>query len=359
MPTMTRDRAERTQRGLARWCAQATTAHDLLEGVARRLRPVVDYDASAWLVTDPSTVLFTDGYVEGFPSDFCEPWYHYEFSVPDVATFRKLARSPNPVAVLSHAVDGELTESARWRELLKPFGYGHELRVVFRDGSACWGVATLQRSATAPDFEPEEADLLATVSSIVADGLRRVVVRQRALTAEPDGPGLLIIGPDRVARPVTEAGARWLDALGVPQDGAGRTALLTLGELATGGGETNRRIRLRTRDGRWATLHAEPMTGEHGTFAVIIEPSRPADIGLIAALAYGLSPRESELVLSLARGESTDEIADSLFISQHTVRGHLKTIFEKTGVSSRSELVARLFRDHYADQVFSEIAVHT
>ncbi|MEV0627693.1 response regulator transcription factor [Nonomuraea wenchangensis] len=45
----------------------------------------------------------------------------------------------------------------------------------------------------------------------------------------------------------------------------------------------------------------------------------------------------------MARGLSTAEIATDLFISPHTVRGHLKAVFGKAGISSRGELVARMF----------------
>jgi DNA-binding CsgD family transcriptional regulator len=48
-------------------------------------------------------------------------------------------------------------------------------------------------------------------------------------------------------------------------------------------------------------------------------------------------------------------MARHLHISSHTVRDHLNSIFEKTGVSSRNELVARLFQDHYADRFFGRI----
>ncbi|HEX4867163.1 MAG TPA: LuxR C-terminal-related transcriptional regulator [Acidimicrobiales bacterium] len=43
---------------------------------------------------------------------------------------------------------------------------------------------------------------------------------------------------------------------------------------------------------------------------------------------------------------STAETAAALFLSPHTVRDHVKTVFEKVGVSSRNELVARLFGEH-------------
>jgi DNA-binding CsgD family transcriptional regulator len=47
-----------------------------------------------------------------------------------------------------------------------------------------------------------------------------------------------------------------------------------------------------------------------------------------------------------ARGLPAGEIAARLVISPHTVCGHLETIFAKTAVSTRGELVARLFAEH-------------
>ena len=49
----------------------------------------------------------------------------------------------------------------------------------------------------------------------------------------------------------------------------------------------------------------------------------------------------------IACGMGTAEIAATLFVSPHTVRDHVKAIFEKVGVSSRGELTAKLFAEHY------------
>jgi DNA-binding CsgD family transcriptional regulator len=48
----------------------------------------------------------------------------------------------------------------------------------------------------------------------------------------------------------------------------------------------------------------------------------------------------------VARGHTTAEIATRLRLSAHTVRDHLKAIFTKVDVSSRGELVAKLFGEH-------------
>lgn len=60
---------------------------------------------------------------------------------------------------------------------------------------------------------------------------------------------------------------------------------------------------------------------------------------------FGLTLRESEVAALLARGLSNREIAAALFISEHTVKSHLKSVFRKTGVGTRARAVARIKED--------------
>ena len=52
-----------------------------------------------------------------------------------------------------------------------------------------------------------------------------------------------------------------------------------------------------------------------------------------------LSEREMEVLKIMSRGMSNKNIAGELFISERTVQAHIRSIFNKMGVSSRSEAI--------------------
>jgi DNA-binding CsgD family transcriptional regulator len=68
-------------------------------------------------------------------------------------------------------------------------------------------------------------------------------------------------------------------------------------------------------------------------------------------VAYGLTQREREITRPVLIGKSTTQIADDLVIAPVTVQQHLKSIFAKTGVHSRRDLVCTVFADHYDPRV--------
>ena len=59
-------------------------------------------------------------------------------------------------------------------------------------------------------------------------------------------------------------------------------------------------------------------------------------------VARKLSAREVEVLLLLDEHLGTDEIATRLYISEHTVRSHVKSLLRKLGVSSRRDALERL-----------------
>jgi DNA-binding CsgD family transcriptional regulator len=114
------------------------------------------------------------------------------------------------------------------------------------------------------------------------------------------------------------------------------------------------RARVRTRTGQWLVVRGSVL-GEHADapVAVTLEPARPAELAPLMAYAYGLTLGERRVTELVARGMSTRQIADRLQLSAYTVQDHLKSVFTKSGTSSRGDLTARLFFDHYAGSLTS------
>jgi len=87
--------------------------------------------------------------------------------------------------------------------------------------------------------------------------------------------------------------------------------------------------------------------------AVTLAPAAAAELEPLRLALHGLTPREREVAGLLTRGASNQEIAQTLLISRHTVKDHVKAVYAKLKVASRAELSARLFHDHIAPRLDS------
>jgi DNA-binding CsgD family transcriptional regulator len=66
------------------------------------------------------------------------------------------------------------------------------------------------------------------------------------------------------------------------------------------------------------------------------------------------APRERAVAHLVAQGLSTSAIGGRLHLSAWTVQDHLKSTFEKVGVGTRGELVARLFFENHVPSLTRE-----
>jgi DNA-binding CsgD family transcriptional regulator len=116
--------------------------------------------------------------------------------------------------------------------------------------------------------------------------------------------------------------------------------------------------RVRAPSGRWLLVRGSMLgDGADARTAVLLEAAQAPELAPLIADGYGLTQRERTVTQLVAQGASTDEIAGRLYLSPYTVQDHLKAVFDKVGVSTRGELVARLFFDHYAPRLASGATV--
>jgi DNA-binding CsgD family transcriptional regulator len=106
-------------------------------------------------------------------------------------------------------------------------------------------------------------------------------------------------------------------------------------------------------------LHASRLAGPRaaGQIAVTIEAARPIEVAPLILRAYDLTERETRVAQLVLQGRATDEMAGELSISALTVQQHLKAIFDKTGVHSRRELVARIFAQRYVPDFINRLGL--
>jgi DNA-binding CsgD family transcriptional regulator len=339
------------------------TLDDYARAVTRILRRSVAFDGVCLLTMDPSTVLPTREFVEnGLP----EPAFRRQSEIelgdePDFNKFRWLSHAASRAGTLSAATEGHLDRSARHREVRGPSGFGDELRAALVDDTGTWGALTLLREAGTSDFTAEDARLVSAVSAHLAEGIRRALLVEGLSTAGAHDPvaGLLILADDGSVETADATGQVLLEELSAGREPdslppaipavAHRARALAAGERHDG---PVARVRVRTDAGRWLLVHGSVFgDGAASRTAVIVEPARSPELAPLIAGAYGLTGREREITELVARGLQTNAIAHELGVSPYTVQDHVKAVFEKVDVTSRGELVARLFLDHYAPRL--------
>jgi len=357
---MDRQSAEHARRQIVRHCHEGLDVARLARAFTDSIREVISFDGWCWHTIDPATSMLTSAIRPDFES---EPRFaRYEYTVPDVNRFAHLARSRRTAALLSEATHGMLSTSARYRDLLRPRGIEHELRASFVSDGSCWAACALYRKASTSDFSVNDADFLSSLSKLVAEGFKRSLLLAD-VTNEPaaHGPGLVLLDDADEVQSLTSSAEGWI--LDLVDVGLGTRDRLPspfyavaahARALADGSDDVDKMAyaRVITRSGRWVTLHASRLTGRSEPLtAVIIEPAQAAEIAPLIVRAYGFTERERGVAQLVLQGFSTREIAERLHLSPLTVQDYLKSIFEKSGVRSRRELVARIFLDHYAPRV--------
>jgi DNA-binding CsgD family transcriptional regulator len=318
---------------------------------------VPHYMSPCWYTLDPASLLVTSHYQAELP-ELPPEWIAQEYYEEDFHNITSVVRSEGGISTLHEATGGDPSRSPRWHANME-MGGDQELLVALRTAAGdAWGLVGLYREPRQRRFDADELHFAREVASHLAQGARRGLLVGEASDPEgPHAPGLVVLKEDWSVDSLTPGAERWLEEL---PDGdwegqnrlppsvlavAGR-ALRTAEEESVPGEVAVARVL--SSEGRWIVLHGAALVAGTGRrVAVIVEPAHPARITPLLMAAYGLTEREQEVTRLVLCGDSTAQIARRLCVSPHTVQQHLKSVFEKTGVRSRRELVGKVFFTHY------------
>jgi len=357
MTSVSSDAKQRAREKIARLARQGLDLVSFWRASTEVLTHAVPYDfAPCWFTLDPASLLVTSHFDEGVPELPPQRLLH-EYYQDDVNKLADVARSQRDISTLHEATGGDPASSPRWHFNMTLGGDQELIAALRTPAGEVWGALGLYREPGQPQFDDTELAFVRRVAPSLAEGARRALLVGEATDPEgPDAPGLLVLSQEGEVESATPGVERWLRSLPDGDWDAGRLpsavravagrALRTAqhpdepGQVAVS--------RVLSQAGIWVVLHGASLVsaGAHRV-AVIVEPAHPARIAPLLMSAYGLTEREQEVTRLVLQGNSTAEIAERLVVSAHTVQQHLKSVFDKTGVRSRRDLVGKVFFAHY------------
>jgi DNA-binding CsgD family transcriptional regulator len=336
---------------IERICGSTADALELRLALIAEMRRRIGFDAYAFLLTDPETSVGTAPLAD-VPN------------LPDLPRLIRLKYSSGvnrwtsliegKVALLGAVTDRNPAAGMTWPGLLRAYGIGDVASMVFRDRFGCWGFLDLWRSGVGARFTEAEAAALAILTRPVTAALRccqAATFRTGSARAPRVGPVVLLLSADLNVVGQTQETEDYLRLLVSPPQGHPPIpasaynvgAQLLAAEAGVDPSPAIARVHLA--DGLWLTLRAALVnaTGSASDrrIAVTIEEASPTERVAVFGRAFGLSSRERDLLDHLVAGGDTREIAAEMFLSEHTVQDHLKSIFARTSVHNRRTLIAK------------------
>jgi DNA-binding NarL/FixJ family response regulator len=341
----------RARDSIARICRSDAGPRTLRLDALAAIRRAVGFDSYAWLITDPETSVGSSPLAD-VP---CLPELPQLIRLKYLTAINRWTGLPRGAVSLSAATGGELSQSLMWRELLQRYQVTDVASSVYRDRFGCWGFLDLWRTQ-APPFTAADIEFLDDIAGPVTTALRHSQARTFAPATDagrlPAGPVVLLLSAALDVRAQTPQTQRYLRVLVPPGDedqapipASAYNVAAQLIAAESGVDDSPPLARAHLASGRWLTLRAARMgtaqPAQERDIAVSIEPAAPADRVSVFARACGLTPRETELLRQLVTGAATRDIAQHMFVSEHTVQDHFKSIFTKTATRNRRALLAR------------------
>lgn len=362
-------------RSIARVCSTGADSISLRQEVLRHIQRVVPAEACFFNTLDPATGLITHGLGEGAPPQLMGQFFGVVYPQGEAERIIDLARSGE---VVTQNASEEL------RRLFASVGFGRELRAAFTVQGEPWGLWCAVRERSSRPFEAREQTFLRRIAPAVGRALQFAALHEAASVAdtlEEPVPGILVIDAQGALVQRTPAVAAQLADLadvglrapecppivehivaGAPCYGrcVAELPAVICGVIArqsvahARGVAWPQELQARGQSGQWYSIRTaltEPDAAGDSCTVVLIAPLRRGEVAPLLSRLYGLSPREREVLMLVAQGFSTKEIAARLGISSYTVQEHLGHASDKVGVRGRRALLARLFFDGYAHRL--------
>jgi len=330
------------------------TVAELYREALALAQTVIPFDAWGAVTLDPATLLVTGGVHEhGLSSEALERWLSLEVGEGDYLRYPGLSRELTPVANLFDATRGELAKSPRYREVLAPAGYEHELRAALRSMKQTWGGLFLLRRTGGPRFEPEDESFMRELADALGDAVRVTLRAANAATDRHEARAILLLDENQRIVARSPASVAVFEELGEPlkgDDAVPHTVRSTVNGARRGaerGTQVSAYVRVKGKTGRWFIVHATVLGDAQAL--VTLEEGRPISLAVPIRNAYDLTMQEGDLLRDVLLGLDDAQIAERLGLTEAAASSGIATALAKLDLVRRSELAQKLFTAHYRE----------
>ncbi len=209
-------------------------------------------------------------------------------------------------------------------------------------------IAILQAYRRDPErtFRQKDVALMQAASPVIGQAMGTAFAREQARAAAGEAPasGVLFVASNRALSLATPAGVEWLRQLQLAEPDEEASLPTAVWSAAKGLAERDTAALRVAAMSAVGPVTLEASQGGDGTTAIIIMPEQPQPI-IEPPHHWGLTPQQNQIAMLVISGASNREIAERLFLSEHTIEWHLRQIYRALDLSSRTQLQARFFRD--------------
>lgn len=261
----------------------------------------------------------------------------------------------------SRVTQAEEWESCGARQALATEGFAHSMEAPLLVSGVLFGTINFARPEHCPPFSTRDLASARTVSEQLG------LATERALRYEATGQRATVLEQalDRLAQAVVVtdldgqvlfqnrvARRDWnlqVGAGGIPLHGAIADCIIEATNAFRDGGK-----RVFTRNvqdhasKQTAIAKSYRLSGRDRTAVTLLFPCAEGPVARRLPVWDVLTPREQEIAQLVSEGFTTKQIAARAFISENTVKQHLKRVFAKTDVSTRAELVQLIWTSGHA-----------
>jgi DNA-binding CsgD family transcriptional regulator len=371
MPRLSRAQ-ELARQQIARLANSGLSPGQLGERLLAAIALAVPFDGAQACAVDPATLLFNRLLAV---SPGMRPHTHWylrnlylndpvvDITHPGLMRARLTAVALHDRPETSWGLPGHLTSrlsAAEWNRAYheRTGAAGGILRAVFPAGGQWIAAFDMVRFEAQHPFRPTDVAFLRTVAPLIGQTLRTALDRERAMrtatTTAIDACGVLMLASNGHVQSSTPAAERWLhvlqDAGGSQEHHLPAAIWSAVAGLRAGGHRgMHAHVHVPTPGGQ-LRVEASPADDEGAVAVVLVPRVQPLPPALPAC--WQLTRQERQIVEQVLRGRSNRQIAATLVVAEDTVESHLRHVYAKLDVHSRSQLFARYFAEVYDPDLF-------